>query len=53
MPEDDMIDEDDDEPISLQFLDSLTQSKQIEKLEKEKFRRIQNEGEDFERKRRR
>ena len=51
LPEDDMIstdDENDEELSSMAFLDGLSQSKQIEKLEKERKRRINNQGEDFE-----
>ena len=51
IPEDDMIstdDENDEELSSMAFLDGLSQSKQIEKLEKERKRRINNQGEDFE-----
>ena len=51
LPEDDMIstdDENEEELSSMAFLDGLSQSKQIEKLEKERKRRINNQGEDFE-----
>ena len=51
LPEDDMIstdDENDEELSSMAFLDGLSQSKQIEKLEKERKRRINNQGEEFE-----
>ena len=47
LPEDDMISTD-EEGESLGFLDSLTDSRQIQKLEKERKRRKENEGEDFE-----
>ena len=51
LPEDDMIstdEENDEELSSMAFLDGLSQSKQIEKLEKERKRRINNQGEEFE-----
>ena len=51
LPEDDMLStdsENDEELSSMAFLDGLSQSKQIEKLEKERKRRINNQGEEFE-----
>lgn len=50
LPEDDMISTDDEseEINSMAFLDGLSQSRQIEKLEKERKRRINNMGEEFE-----
>ena len=37
----------------MKFLDNLTNSKQVEKLERERKRRLENTGEDFEQNKRR
>ena len=44
---------DSDSDADLTFLDSVAESKQIQKLEKERKRRIQNAGEEFEQNKRR
>ena len=44
---------DSDSDADMTFLDSVAESKQIQKLEKERKRRIQNAGEEFEQNKRR
>ena len=52
LPDADMFSDSEDE-VEMKFLDNLAESKQVEKLERERKRRLENTGEDFEQNKRR